>query len=496
MQLITYRCVGCGYCVLTCPSAALINTGQAELLPANCTDCNLCVYACPADCFIPDKPIKPYRPHVKPAYDVVIIGSGLGGLLTGAALARAGRSVAVFEKLGFPGGRYTELDYNGAAVTTGAWTNLGPQSHIGRFLVDLGIQLDYISLEDVGLTEQYAIRFPDGRHYAGLFEMLAPATRKAWLKAVLSGRHKPSLNAISAADYIAQFTTDPALLAVIEAVVATASSLSSAQMSASEYIEIVLRGREAGRQFAMPRGGVRAIITALVQTLRQAGGQLFLRTPVAKMLITDRKVAGVELADGRTVHSDIVIHNAGPACFTKLAGPENLSPDYVNKLTTLKGAECAALFVATREPLFTNVPITMTPACRRVAGIFSPTVFDPGLSKTGLHLFDAFFPLRSSHRAAELALALADLRDLFPHFDEVTAWTMPMFFTGLWPGTESAQTLGQTGDQRLSPVTPLENCYLVGMDVQGSGVAGDLIPLGVRQLLGILGVRGTIESTH
>jgi hypothetical protein len=58
-----------------------------------------------------------------------------------------------------------------------------------------------------------------------------------------------------------------------------------------------------------------------------------------------------------------------------------------------------------------------------------------------------------------------------------------MFFTGAWPGTESGQTFGQTGGNRLDPVTPIGDCYLVGMDVQGSGVAGDLIPIGVRQLL-------------
>jgi hypothetical protein len=80
------------------------------------------------------------------------------------------------------------------------------------------------------------------------------------------------------------------------------------------------------------------------------------------------------------------------------------------------------------------------------------------------------------------------MRALFPHFDQVLEWSVPMFFTGSWPGTESGQTFGQTGPQRLDPATPIENCFLVGMDVKGSGVAGDLIPLGVRQVLEYLEV--------
>ncbi|MBE7470366.1 MAG: hypothetical protein DPW09_32730 [Anaerolineae bacterium] len=577
MQLKKEHCTGCGYCVLVCPYDALTSNGWAELIPANCTDCNLCVYACPSDCFTPEPefPLKPYHPRVKDEYDVVIIGSGLGGLMAGAALAQAGRSVAVFEKLGFPGGRYTELDYKGAAVTTGAWTNLGPKSHIGRFLAELGIELEYTSIADVGLAEQYTLRFPDGRHYASLFDLLTPAARKAWLKAVLRGgeeamrrgrggageqgsrgageksnpalqpsnlptfqpfdfaQDKPSnpstslrtspptfqLSTLSAADYIAQFSNDPDLLAAVEAIAATASGLSSQAMPASEYIQITLDGREAGRDFAMPVGGVRAIIKALTRALRQAGGELFVRSPVAEILTvpsvhpaeelvgtqgnlkhaeflqvppssylrSNLTATGIKLADGRTIRSRIVLHNGGPHRFIQLVGETNLPPDYLARLTSLKGVECAALFGATREPLFADAPITMTPCCRRVVGVFAPTLLDPRLSKHGLHLFDAFFPVYSDDRTAELELALADLRDLFPNFDEVVQWTVPMFFTGTWPGTESGQTFGQIGDDRLDPVTPIQNCFLVGMDVKGSGVAGDLIPLGVRRVLELLG---------
>ncbi|MDH3675253.1 MAG: hypothetical protein OES12_07135, partial [Anaerolineae bacterium] len=294
---------------------------------------------------------------------------------------------------------------------------------------------------------------------------------------------------ISAADYMSEFSGDPDLLAAVDAIAATISGLNSVSLPASEYIQITLDGREAGREFAMPVGGVRAIIKALTRTLRGAGGALFVRSPVAQ-IVTEQlpeantiRAIGVRLADGRTVRSKIVLHNAGPDAFVKLVGSGNLPHPYLDRLAALKGVECAALFGATREPLLTEAPMMMTPRCRRVVGVFSPTVLDPAVARNGLHLFDAFFPTYDDDRAAELELALADMRDLFPNFDDVVEWTVPMFFTGAWPGTESGQTFGQTGGNRLDPVTPIGDCYLVGMDVQGSGVAGDLIPIGVRQVL-------------
>jgi phytoene dehydrogenase-like protein len=415
----------------------------------------------------------------------VVIGAGIGGLMAAAALAQAGHPVAVFEKLGFPGGRYTELEYRGAAVTTGAWTSLGPKSHIGRFLADLGIELEYVSLGDVGLTEQYSIRFPDGRHYASLLEMLAPEARRAWLRAIAAGRRSAPHDQ-SARDYMAGFSDDPDLLAAVDAIAATASGLGSRDMPASEYVQITLDAREAGADFAMPRGGVRRIIQGLARALRDAGGDLFLRTPVARILADAGGVKGIELEGGRQVLADVVLHNGGPGRLVELAGAQNLPADYLGRLRRLKGVDCAALFCATRRPLFEDAPILMTPGCRRVVGVFAPTRLDPGLSREGHYLYDVFFPVYGGDRTAELHLALEDMRALFPDFDEVLAWYVPMFFTGAWPGTESGQTFGQTGENRLDPTTPIPGLYMVGMDVKGSGVAGDLIPVGVRRLLDAL----------
>ena len=98
-------------------------------------------------------------------------------------------------------------------------------------------------------------------------------------------------------------------------------------------------------------------------------------------------------------------------------------------------------------------------------------------------MFDVFLSLYSEDRARELELAMGDLRALFPNLDDILDMVVPMFFTGAWPGSESGQAVGQVGDQRLDPRSPIPNLYLVGMDVIGSGAAGDLIPVGVRRLL-------------
>jgi phytoene dehydrogenase-like protein/NAD-dependent dihydropyrimidine dehydrogenase PreA subunit len=485
MKLIQERCTGCAYCVLVCPYDAITSDGWAEVLTDRCTDCNLCYYACPSDCFVPDAPLKPYRARVRERYNVAVIGAGIGGLMAAAALAREGHSVAVFEKLSFPGGRYTEIDYHGAAVTTGAWTSLGPKSHIGRFLADLDIELDYVSLGDAGLSEQYSMRFPDGRHYPSLLDLLEPDTRRAWMRAIAAGRRKAP-DDVSAHDYMAGYSQDADLLDAVDAIAATASGLSSRDLPASEYVQITLDAHQAGADFAMPRGGVRSIVKGLTHALRAAGGDLFLRTPVARILTAEGRVAGIELEDGRQVPAGVVLHNGGPGRLVQLAGPQNLPHTYLERLRGLQGVDCAAVFCATRQPLFDDAPILMTPGCRRVVGIFAPTRLDPSLSRDGLYLYDAFFPVYDEDRSAELALALADMRALFPAFDEALAWYVPMFFTGAWPGTESGQTFGQTGENRLEPATPIEGLYLVGMDVKGSGVAGDLIPIGVRRLLDAL----------
>ena len=485
MQILKERCAGCGYCVLTCPADAIRSDGWASIDEEKCTGCNLCVGVCPNDAIISDSAPQPPQRDYQSSYDVVVIGSGIGGLMAAAALARQGRSVAVLEKLSFVGGRYTEIDYHGYSVTTGAWTSLGPKSNIGEFLEELGVDLSYVSLRDKGYDQQFTIRFKDGRSFPSLQALLSRQDWRSYVRALVKGR-RLDLQEASTREYVEEHVANEDLIATVNAIALTASGVDIDHFPASEFIVVTRDTARAGLDFACTVGGVRAIIQALKEVVTSHGGQVFTDTEVSQMLIENGKAAGLALKKGDCIEAETVIHNAGIRSFVKLARPDNLPRTLVSRVENLAPVDCAALVLGTTEPLLTEAPILMTPGTDRVAGIFAPTLLDPSLAPPGRHMVDVFFPLCSEDRTEELELAMDDLRALFPNLDQVLDIKVPMFFTGAWTGAETGQTLGQVGEQRFDPQSPIPNLYLVGMDAVGSGAAGDLIPVGVRRLLDYL----------
>src|SRR5215470_6347129 len=78
---------------------------------------------------------------VSTVYDVVVIGAGLGGLLSAAQFLRRGKRVVVVERLAHPGGRFTAKTFQGAQVSTGAVHMLpfGSNGELAGMLRALGV---------------------------------------------------------------------------------------------------------------------------------------------------------------------------------------------------------------------------------------------------------------------------------------------------------------------------------------------------------------------
>src|SRR5579862_2052443 len=75
------------------------------------------------------------------SFDVIVIGAGLGGLLSALQFLRRGARVAVIERLAHPGGRFTAKTFQGAQVSTGAVHMLpfGTNGELAGMLRALGV---------------------------------------------------------------------------------------------------------------------------------------------------------------------------------------------------------------------------------------------------------------------------------------------------------------------------------------------------------------------
>jgi all-trans-retinol 13,14-reductase len=278
------------------------------------------------------------------AYDAVVVGSGAGGLATAVCLARQGRRVAVFEQ------HYTAGGYTHAYRRRGWEWDVGIH-YVGqlargepvRVLSDYltGGALRWAPLGDpyeecrlggevyrppVGLAAYKAMllaRFPAER--AGIEALFALVGRcRAVLPALalgrLSGPVARRLARVARAAAVPAQAMRPARQVVAELVrderlrqaVLTRSALLLADSTARmPFFFLAVMFEHFGRGAWYPVGGSAAIARAMLDPVRAAGGEVFVRAPVARIELDGGRAAGVTLADGTRVRAPVVVSAAG-----------------------------------------------------------------------------------------------------------------------------------------------------------------------------------------
>ncbi|MBU0492939.1 MAG: FAD-dependent oxidoreductase [Chloroflexi bacterium] len=490
------RCSGCQYCVVLCPAGAITLDIQADTQPIIdadvCTECGDCVYACPNNVFAaPD--LAPAPIPLQDHYGAVVIGAGIAGLMTAAGLAKAGRNVLVLEQLSFVGGKYTHLDHDGYTINTAAWTAPGPNSRIGRLCAKLDAPIEWITIHDVPSQGASWIALHDGRRFASTDEaqetFVGGAKGMARVYDWIADMYDPGVSYpadMTTREYIERyFPGNETYIKYVETIITHCfASQTVENFPATETKRAIVDALENMADWGTARGGTEAIIRGLETALRNHGGHIATHTRVSRILVENDKATGVELADGRTIRADVVVHNAGPARLVALVGEENLPADYVARIRGLVPANVAALVLGTKESLLgPDHSMIHAMGWDRTLNCYAPTFFDPGLAPPGHHVMDVFWVMQPPYdKHAELELVKAELRDLFPTYDDVVEMELPLFYTGLWTA-EMAHRKGQSGADRLDPRSPIENLYLAGYDCIGYGMAGDIIPHGVERAL-------------
>lgn len=490
------RCSGCSYCVVGCPEGAITLEVEADTWPRVdgrcCTRCGECIHICPNNVFSdPALTVPPVA--LDEYYDVVVVGAGIGGLMAAAGLARAGKKVLVVEQLSFVGGKYTHLVHEGYAVTTAAWTCPGPNSRIGRLCTRLGADIEWVTIRDTKARGDHWVVTKDGRRFRSLDEaqetLVGGAPGMARVYEWIADMYDPRvsyLERMTAREYVERyFPGNEEYVKYVETIITYCfASQTVDTFSAMETKRAIVDSIEQMADWGTARGGTAAIVAGVERVIRDHGGQIATRTRVASVEVEDGSAKGVQLADGRTVAADVVIHNAGLNRLLRLVGEDNLPPDYVARLRSAVPADVACVILGTNEPLLgPDHSLLHTMGWERTLNTYAPTFFDPTLAPEGRHILEVFWVMEPPiDKRRELDLVLAQLHDVFPDLDQAVELQVPMFFTGLWTA-EMAHRMGQSGADRLDPRSPVENLYLVGYDCIGYGMAGDIIPHGVERAL-------------
>ena len=304
--------------------------------------------------------------------DVIIIGSGIGGLTAGALLARYGKRVLICESHAIPGGAAHSFSRQGFHFDSGpsfycGLSNARPSLNPLKQVLDmLEESLEVVSYDPLGYyhfpegtlpiysdLHQYrqavAEFTPQGakelerfeRRMLLLYDCLKDiptiVLRTDWqILPTLVSRYLPSLVKMlpqlgivgsSVGKVMEREVRDRWVRRLIDLECFLLSGLKAHGTIAPEVAFMLGERSRAGVEY--PVGGSGAIVDALIRGLQRWGGKLRLRAHVERILVESGKVAGVQLHSGETINAPIVISNATVwDTYGKLLHPQDLPQPY------------------------------------------------------------------------------------------------------------------------------------------------------------------------
>jgi all-trans-retinol 13,14-reductase len=313
---------------------------------------------------------------MKEQYDVVIIGSGLGGLVSAIILAKEGYSVCVLEKNNQFGGNLQTFVRDKTIFDTGIHYigGLSEGQNLYRYFKYLGI-MDDLKLKqldedgfDIVSFEDGNQEFPHAQGYENFINQLVksfPGERETIQKYCddivgtcdsfplynlkTEGEYNSSILSINAKQYIDELTENTKLRAVLAGTnflyggIAEKSPLYVHALSVNSYMQSAWRCINGGSQ----------ITKQLIKQLKKHGGEVYKYKEVVQLLVEDNAVNTAITKDGSTISAQYFISNVDPKVTLKMAGESNFRKAFVNRISSLEGGVSAfSLYIVFKPDSF------------------------------------------------------------------------------------------------------------------------------------------------
>jgi phytoene dehydrogenase-like protein len=406
----------------------------------------------------------------------VIIGAGLGGLLSGAKLSKAGYDVEIFERLPFVGGRFANLEYKGFKLSTGALHMIphGSRGPLAQILHETGACVNIIDSNPMAVIRKEngeTISFHDFRKELSITKRVKLGTILAY-----SLKFKPKSD-ISFRDWILKYFDDEFLLKLADSFCGWALSLRAKDVPAHEMLEII-NNMYLYKGSGVPAGGCGAVTSALADVIKLNNGIIHTGICVDKIIVDKERVCGVN-AGGRMINADIIFSDIGHPETSRMYDCRNEAYlEWINKAMPSRGIK---ICLSSDETLIGHSGVFFTPYAERINGINEVTNADPTLAPQGKHLIMSHQTVLSDDLNQEINLGLLDLKKQFP--DKKYEVLLIQSYSNGWP-VNRASSGSDIGNR-----TPVQNLYVVGDGAKGKGgIEVEGVALGVMNVMKEIGV--------
>lgn len=281
---------------------------------------------------------------------IIVIGSGVGGIVAAGSLARKGYSVSIFEKNAHPGGRCGTFVKDGHRFDIGATFLMMPGVYEEAFAA-LGKSMhDELTLYRVDPV--YRVKFPGNREISftsdlaklqDQFEEIEKGSYGRFLKLLGKGfeiyeKSMPLIDRNFFSFFDLSLLKYPFLLLKYKAFHNHYKYISrffkSEELRAFFTFQNLYLGQNPFKASGMytflpfmeladgvffPKGGMHAVAESLLAAAQEHGAELHLSSPVDKIVVDGRKARGVTLEDGSFHEADMIVSNADlPYVYKKL----------------------------------------------------------------------------------------------------------------------------------------------------------------------------------
>lgn len=450
-------------------------------------------------------------------YDAIVIGAGLGGLLSAAQLLQRNKRVVVLERLPHSGGRFTAKTFQGVQVSTGAvhMVPFGSSGVLASMLRRLRIPHHFFDADVFGSFHVHGKQYRS-RGLLGVFNFLGPR-QFFWFTRV---GYLMFLRPLPAEERNLPFDTwlgrhidvrrNPELRAFFERISRFALSLELNQVTTVEVINTTKNMLLYGAP-GIVEGGCAALTRELERRLSEQDAELRLRHDVVQILSVDGSVKGVRVRDKASgaecvLSAPLVVSDIGPRATNALLNNQQVKQADVLKKHVGDVAQPGdtqeaiglKVHILSDVSLIPHKGIMYCLDTRRIAGMVQPTNCDPRLAPAGKHLLISHQVIQSDNIEEEKALALADLRMMFGETFEQHCRVLTMgAYRGEWPVNRLAQ------GEDVPVATAVQGLYLVGDAVKPTGyLMVEGVAQSVNQFLDLFDaiergkVKGPLDMPH